>query len=110
MPFFKPQQEEGIQEMSADYITSKLKSATDKAHGLFQTAQDQFKERNSLVKKHHGPSVASTFLDKLGRNNSSISDALYKKAHHVSSVAFNHLKDQGKPTGGLYDYEAKRGY
>lgn len=109
MPFFKPQ-EEGIQEMSADYIKSKINAATDKAHGLFKTAQDQFKERNALVKKHQGPSVASTFLDKLGRNNSSISDALYKKAHHISSVGYRHLRDQGKPTGGLYDYETKNGY
>lgn len=106
MPFFKPQ-EEGIQEMSADYISSKIKAASDKAHGLFKTAQDQFKERNALVKKHQGPSVASTFLDKLGRNNSNASDALYKKAHHVSSVAFNHLRDQGKPTGLLHDYDKK---
>jgi regulator of replication initiation timing len=109
MPFFKPQ-EEGIQEMSADYIKSKIKSATDKAHGLFNLAQSQLKERNSLEKKHNGPSVASTFLDKLGRHNSSVSDALYKKAHHICSVGYRHLRDQGRQTGALYDYEDKRGF
>lgn len=93
--------------MSADYISSKIKAASDKAHGLFKIAQTQFGERNALVRKHNGPSVASTFLDKLGRGNSNASDALYKKAHHVSTVGYKHLLSQGKPTGNLYDYDRK---
>jgi hypothetical protein len=90
--------------MTADYIKGKLDTASDIAHTYFLLSMKQFKERNKLEHQHHGPSVSSIFLDKMGRRNSDISQSIYAKKNRISTIAFKHMKKRHKSTGYLFYY------